>query len=359
MQRKCEGCNATLRAKCVIVSTGVEYRQINAEGREDFEGAGVSIKVRTGEWLRIDGRMKSETVSSSIDRQQWLAQADNALTQVADTVTSPGPAWKDFLHGKWLGHPFHAAITDVPIGAWTASTVLDLNELVTGKGSLSPGADAVVGIGAVAAVGAALAGIADWRPTPRPARRVGALHALVNSAALVCYVSSLWLRRNRQRQAGIALGLAGFALVATGAWLGGHLVYDEGIGVDHGQPGNKVKDWMPVMPSSELHEGEPKRVDVAGIRILFVRNQSGIFAIGERCSHLGGPLAEGLLENGTIRCPWHGSRFSIQDGSVVEGPAAFDQACFETRERGGSIEVRSREATTARRTREESMAPRS
>jgi len=64
------------------------------------------------------------------------------------------------------------------------------------------------------------------------------------------------------------------------------------------------------------------------------------YALAERCSHLGGPLADGMLEDGCIQCPWHGSRFALEDGRPIDGPASIPQPCFETRVRNGRIEVR-------------------
>jgi nitrite reductase/ring-hydroxylating ferredoxin subunit len=58
------------------------------------------------------------------------------------------------------------------------------------------------------------------------------------------------------------------------------------------------------------------------------------------CSHLGGPLEDGTLEDGCVVCPWHGSRFRLDNGEPVDGPAAIPQPCFETRVRDGQIEVR-------------------
>ena len=60
----------------------------------------------------------------------------------------------------------------------------------------------------------------------------------------------------------------------------------------------------------------------------------------ERCSHFGGPLAEGQLEGESVRCPWHGSRFALADGAVLEGPSVHPQPCLAVRLRDGQIEVR-------------------
>jgi nitrite reductase/ring-hydroxylating ferredoxin subunit len=84
------------------------------------------------------------------------------------------------------------------------------------------------------------------------------------------------------------------------------------------------------------------RVDVAGSRLLLTRRGEEIYAIGEVCSHLGGPLAEGKLEGDVIQCPWHGSRFCVRDGSVVDGPATHPQPALEARVKEGRVEVRAR-----------------
>src|SRR4051795_5838866 len=94
-------------------------------------------------------------------------------------------AVKDFLHGTWLGHPLHPVLVQVPVGSWTSAGLLDAVP------RLRPAATALIGTGVVAAVPAALAGAADWSEQEAGIRRLGAIHALLNSAALGCYVGSL------------------------------------------------------------------------------------------------------------------------------------------------------------------------
>jgi nitrite reductase/ring-hydroxylating ferredoxin subunit len=125
----------------------------------------------------------------------------------------------------------------------------------------------------------------------------------------------------------------------VGAYLGGHLVYNERIGVNHA-PEELPDKFVPVMKESELPENKMCKADADGIPIFVVRRGGRIFALAEKCSHLGGPLAEGELDGETVTCPWHGSKFSIEDGSVLVGPATYAQPCFEVRVRDGQIEVR-------------------
>ena len=139
--------------------------------------------------------------------------------------------------------------------------------------------------------------------------------------------------------------MTGFLFVLAGTYLGGHLSYDERIGVDHAQR-DAPEGWSPVMAESDLAEAELRRVQVHGVDILLVKHDGRIFALGERCAHLGGPLAEGKLEGTTVVCPWHGSRFSLEDGRVIDGPAVYAQPCYEARVRDGQVEVRA--ATSSR-----------
>ncbi|HZL66759.1 MAG TPA: Rieske (2Fe-2S) protein, partial [Candidatus Limnocylindrales bacterium] len=65
-----------------------------------------------------------------------------------------------------------------------------------------------------------------------------------------------------------------------------------------------------------------------------------LFAMAETCSHFSGPLSEGKLEGDTVVCPYHFSRFALEDGRVLDGPAVHPQPCLEVRTRNGQIEVR-------------------
>jgi nitrite reductase/ring-hydroxylating ferredoxin subunit len=82
------------------------------------------------------------------------------------------------------------------------------------------------------------------------------------------------------------------------------------------------------------------RAEHNGTPILLVRRGSQIYDLAETCSHLGGPLSEGKLDGDIIQYPWHGSRFFIRDGHVVDGPAVHPQPCLEARIQNGQVEVR-------------------
>ncbi|HSF57140.1 MAG TPA: Rieske 2Fe-2S domain-containing protein [Candidatus Binatia bacterium] len=280
-----------------------------------------------------------------VDRQDWLEPiADRLQPAVAAAfgVDGPiGPKVANVLHGTWLGHPLHVVLTDVPLGSWTAAAVLDVLEEKTGSRALGRGADTAIAVGLVGAAAAAITGLTDWSKIGggRP-RRIGLAHGVVNVTATACYVASLCLRRSRSRGVGRRFAWLGLIVSSVAAYLGGHLVYKEKIGVDHTADHSPPEDFVAVLAEAELRENELRRVDAGGMPVLLVRRANRIYAIAESCAHLGGPLSEGKLEDATVRCPWHGSRFSLDDGRILEGPAVHAQPVLEVRVRDGQIEVR-------------------
>ncbi len=287
--------------------------------------------------------MATETMLEEITRQDWLAQVGDKLQPVVDrALSSGGQPLKDFLNGVWLGHPLHPVLTDVPLGSWTAALVLDALDEISGQDGFGHGADAAVAIGLVGAVAAAVTGMADWQHLDGEERRVGLLHGLLNTSAAVLYTRSLVLRQREERRAGRGFALLGFLASTAAAYLGGKLVYSYRVGVNRAAEAPPPRDFVPVMAEGELRENELRRVEVDRLPILLVRRQGQIYALAETCSHLSGPLAEGRLEGDNVVCPWHGSRFALADGRVVNGPATHPQPCFATRVRNGRVEVGAR-----------------
>jgi uncharacterized membrane protein len=177
-----------------------------------------------------------DAITETIDRQQWLEPvADNLQQAVKTTFEAGGQSGeeiKQFLHGKWLGHPLHPVLTDVPLGAWTVAAVLDAVEATTGREEMAPGADAAVAIGLAGAVGSAVTGLTDWHETQGEVRQVGLVHGLLNVGATALYTASWIMRRRGARTTGRNLAWLGFAIASASAYLGGELVYTHGIGVE-------------------------------------------------------------------------------------------------------------------------------
>jgi len=251
-----------------------------------------------------------------------------------------GQEVKNFLHGTWLGHPLHAVLTDVPVGAWTTALIFDALGLISGRDVFARAADASVTIGIAGALCAAATGVTDWQEADAPARRLGMIHGILNLSGTGFFTASLISRRRKSRSVGLILGALGYGVVAAAARLGGKMVYEHRVGADQTAGQAFPPDFVAVLAESELTEGQPKRAEHNGVPILLVRRGTRIFALAETCSHFSGPLSEGKLLGDTIECPWHHSRFALDDGRVLDGPAVHPQPCLETRLRNGRIEVR-------------------
>lgn len=179
--------------------------------------------------------MNQNSIIGTIENQEWLGKTGSviqpAIIKAFEAGGDTGLKIKNFLHGTWLGHPLHPALTDIPIGAWTTAAVLDSIELA-GNDNFKSGADAAVAIGIAGALGAAVTGLTDWTGTTGKKQKLGLMHALLNITATGLYVTSLILRRKTEsRRASICCSTAGYGVMTAAAWLGGHLVFNEQIGV--------------------------------------------------------------------------------------------------------------------------------
>jgi nitrite reductase/ring-hydroxylating ferredoxin subunit/uncharacterized membrane protein len=276
-------------------------------------------------------------IAERLEDQPALDRLVDPLETLAGLVP-PGEV-KDLLHGVWLGHPLHPLLTDLPIGFWTSAFVLDL----VGGRKGQPAADALVALGVVSALPTAAAGLADWSELSRPDQRSGAVHAAANLTATALYAWSFVARRRGRRLRGVALGMAGSAAATVGGFLGGHLTFRRSAGVNQVAFVDRPAAWTPVDSGAEPDVGTLGEGRLGDTTVATTRAPSGeVLAVADRCSHLGGPLHEGTLDGGCVRCPWHGSTFRMTDGSVVHGPATAPQPAYEVRETAGGLEARSR-----------------
>ena len=279
-----------------------------------------------------------------IEDQEWLEAPSEIVGQAVSKIltqpTGQPTRLSDFLNGVWFGHPLHPVLTDIPIGAWTVTLGLDGLETITRRSDFNTGADIALGAGLLSALAAAVTGLAQWQYTVGRQRRLGFSHALLNVAAVGVYGASLFARLRGRRGIGKMTATLGYGLVLVAGYIGGDLAFGERLGVTHIPEQEISESWHPVLAENDLHEGELKRVIIENVLVLLARYQGQVYALTEICSHLGGPLAEGTLEDGCVICPWHGSRFRLKDGGIVNGPATFPQPVYETRVRDGMIEVR-------------------
>jgi nitrite reductase/ring-hydroxylating ferredoxin subunit len=236
---------------------------------------------------------------------------------------------KDFLNGTWIGHPVHAALTDAPVGIFAVVIVLDVL-------GYPAAADIALLVGILVMVAAAVAGLADYTDTDGTARTRATLHATLMTVALLVYIVSLAIRAGGPASRGLPIGLSivGFIVLTAGAFVGGDVVYQLGNMVNrHAWRGGGGPKWLPLEPATdgEIPEGVPTRAKLGINTLVLVRQGETILALHDQCAHAGGPLSGGKIVDGSVECPWHGSRFALTDGRLRRGPALYDQPAYEVR----------------------------
>lgn len=276
-----------------------------------------------------------ERLVSRIEQAKGLDAPSVAVAGVLSRLLG-GPRTRTLLSGTPLGHPLHPVLVSIPIGAWTGASLLDL----AGGRSSRRSAEALLLTGCVAAAPTALAGWSDWLSTADAERRVGSVHASLNILALSLYTGSLVARRRGNHRRGVALALVGGGLISAAGWLGGHLTYARGVGVDTTAFQVVPSDWVDLIPEAELSADRPTPASIAGVAVLVVALSGGLSVIEARCTHRGGPLHEGKVRDGHVVCPWHASIFDLRDGSVVCGPAVRPQRRLDVRTVDGMVQVR-------------------
>ncbi len=181
--------------------------------------------------------MKTSPLNALAARLESLEALDG-LGRTAGRKTRgliPDGVAKDVLSGAWLGHALHPILTDIPIGVWTSSVILDW----TGGRASRPAADRLILTGVLAAGATVATGWSDWADAEEgnaAVRRLGLAHAAANGTATLLMVSSYVARKQGARKRGRLLSLVGSAALGAGGWLGGHLSYTQGVGVTAGAP---------------------------------------------------------------------------------------------------------------------------
>ena len=106
-----------------------------------------------------------------------------------------------------------------------------------------------------------------------------------------------------------------------------------------GQEELKGPDLSSGIPFGDLTDGAMLLGHAEGESVLLARRGNEVFAIGATCSHYGGPLAEGMLVEDTVRCPWHHACFSLRTGEPVGAPALNPVACWRVERTGDRVHV--------------------
>jgi nitrite reductase/ring-hydroxylating ferredoxin subunit len=280
-----------------------------------------------------------------LDRVADATAVDRVIEPARRAVQAvlPQPV-EDFLHGTWLGHPLHPVLAHVPVGTWLSAGLLDLFP------PLRPAATTLIGTGVAAAVPTALAGAADWSEAGPGVRRLGALHAVANSAALGLYVGSLVARGKGRGALGRGLAYAGLGLAGSSAAIGGHMSYAQSAGVSHAATAARAltPDWIDLGPLDDFPEGRPAlrtgRGSSVAVPLAVVRRGTRVDVFLAACSHLSGPLDAGTVESvrgaDCLVCPLHASAFDLDTGEPRRGPAANAQEKLEVRMSAGRVMAR-------------------
>ncbi len=247
----------------------------------------------------------------------------------------------ELMHGgRWAGHPVHPALSDLPVGLWAGATLLDVTDRSPAPRGGVDAAGVLSAAGILAACATALTGLSDWTVSNEQDRRVGLFHGLLNTVALGLQGASLGTRMTGHRGTARALGAASLTVTAAAAYLGGHLVFTRGAMVSRVGWAIGPRRWARAVPEADVPDDTPVAVEAEGRQVMLYRHRGVLYALDNVCSHAGGLLSRGTVEDLTVTCPLHGSRFALADGCVRRGPASQPQPVLPTRIRNGWIEVR-------------------
>ena len=235
----------------------------------------------------------------------------------------------------------------VPVGCWTGALIADAcREWRAGR--------VLTAAGVLTAAPVAAAGLSDWADTTGAEQRLGVVHLGANLVATALYATSWWARARGRHRLGVGLGLAGAVSAATGGWMGGHMAYGLGVGVDTNSFDGGPTDWTPVIEGS-AETGRVRAAQAAGIGLVLIDTDGGagptrerVRVLANRCGHRGGPLADGRLTGDCIQCPWHQSEFDVHSGAVRRGPAVVPQPVYAVRDGDQGLEVRRDEPRSLR-----------
>jgi nitrite reductase/ring-hydroxylating ferredoxin subunit/uncharacterized membrane protein len=275
---------------------------------------------------------------------------------------------KALLERKVLRHPLHSVLVHLPLGFFFLSLILDLASLAWPDAVLVRGAFYSIGLGLLTALAAAIPGMIDYTDIRRdhPARRIATTHMLLNLLAVALYAVNAGVRAGQLGETQtpvvpLVLSIAGAWLLFVSGYLGGKLVYNNGIGVgrhrrspartegtlcilsssiapeDLKEEGGKR--FVPVTSTERLPEGPALRVNIDGTVMALVNSGGEFFAFQEFCTHRFGPLSEGALDGEHVECPWHRSCFDMRTGAVIRGPAKVNLRIFPVKVVGKTLFV--------------------
>lgn len=100
-----------------------------------------------------------------------------------------------------------------------------------------------------------------------------------------------------------------------------------------------MTQFIKVAGTNEIPAGSMKQIEVNGKSLALFNLAGNYYAIGNECTHRGGPLAEGHVDGESVICPWHGAQFNIKTGAVEGAPASKPVTKYNVRVQGAEIEI--------------------
>ncbi|WP_336212169.1 Rieske (2Fe-2S) protein [Nonomuraea sp. LPB2021202275-12-8] len=296
-----------------------------------------TVRARRRQLRRFVGPVE---LTDRLERSKSMDRPIMGLAKAVRARIRPG-LLRDVLHGVPTGKPLHPPLAAVTLGCWMSTALLDLVKADPRAARL------LLATGIATSLPTAAAGLTDWSSLHREQQRVGFVHMLANVAALGVFSASLLARVQGRERAGRMLSYAGLGLGGLGGYLGGHLAYRLAAGANHAPQVSHLVPlgWHDLCLYKDLPEGRPVSRRLGYLQLFVLRHNEGVTVLVDRCPHLAGPLHQGrlVMDNGEacVVCPWHGSTFRLEDGSVKHGPATAPAPTFETRiRRDGTIQVR-------------------
>lgn len=267
---------------------------------------------------------------------------------------------KHLAEGRPLRAPLHSVIVHFPLGflllggglnalSWF---VVDSSLHLVGSAAWATLAGLASGLLAVGF------GFVDYTSIRRDhrAKKTATRHMVMNLVAVALFAVALvleWPQRGAERAPALAVVLSflGVGALIYSSYLGGDLVYADGVGVGRHRRSTDLPkkthtvtapsgDYVRVCETAALPPGQILRVSVNGNILAVALNDGRISAVQEFCTHRFGPLSEGALREGCIECPWHRSRFRLNDGGVAEGPATVALKTVVAELREGAVWIK-------------------
>jgi uncharacterized membrane protein len=233
------------------------------------------------------------------------AVLDRAGRPLADGPAGPA------LRGQWLGHALHPLLTDLPLGCWQSAMLLDL----LGGSRSRHAARRLIGIGILGALPTAAAGAVELTMVQdQRLRRVGAVHAAGNSAALGMFLASWMARRREHHWRGAALAVVAGSIAMVTGFLGGHLSFGRAVGT--GQRGIQDADSAPAEAGPLVAQDAPLSTDgeVRGTGDLhLIGMQEAADRLTVAYAQVQALVAQGLLEMAEQDPP----RFRLEDVEAI------------------------------------------